>query len=73
MFLQVETTKQDLVDAMLQEMDRDYNGVKNIIKQIDLGIADYEFTLYFAKWFVKQLKEEHKAVGEEFDINELLK
>lgn len=50
----------------------DYETGGKLIKEIDSSMADLDFTLAMAKWFISQLREEFEAVGEAFDIRELI-
>jgi hypothetical protein len=50
----------------------DHETGEKLIKEIDSSIADWDFTLCMAKWFISQLREEREAVGETFDIGELI-
>lgn len=53
-------------------MSCDHETGEKLIKDIDKSIADLDFTLAIAKWFISQLREEREAIGETFDIGKLI-
>lgn len=58
------------IDDFLESLTQSTAG--ELIKQIDLSMADYSFTNDMAKHFISELIKECDASGEEFDINELM-
>ena len=49
-----------------------YLEAEELITEIDRQMDDYDFTLHMAKYFIQELKEEHEATGEEFNIEKVL-
>lgn len=63
--IEVNIDIEDLVDAI------NADDAFEIIKKLDIKMADYDFTAMLAKHFISELKKECAAVGEEFCINDI--
>ena len=51
LLLNVAVEKDDIIDSILQE---DYAGVLDMIKRLDLMVADIGFTVDLAKYFIAE-------------------
>ena len=58
--LTVEFPVCDLVEAIL---GLDNDTIFEVIKDIDMGVADYDFTNRLAKYFKEEIKKENEAAG----------
>lgn len=56
---------EDIINAL------DHKKAEALIKEIDLAMADYDFTQALAKYFIQTLYDECESGGEEFDLSEL--
>jgi hypothetical protein len=65
--LSIWTDLDELIDTLCVNLERE--EIKKVITELDLHVADYDFTEELAKHFIKELRS---SDPDDFDINKLL-
>ena len=58
------------IDDIAVQVDHDEGA--ELIKAIDLQMADFEFTVDMAKYFVGEVAKEYEADGKKMDLSKFL-
>ena len=67
MKVEVDISVQDILESITSHAE-----AMDIIKKIDLAVADYAFTCELVKYLISSLKRECENTAEPFNISEVM-